>query len=146
MLLTVEQPFVLMCLDALLGGAPDRPPRERRFSEIDWTLTGRLFDSIVQQLTVVWEDLAGVTLGRGEIETHSEASQIASVSEPTFVVMIESTDQQAFGSFCAADPVGCDRADQREHLWSQRARRGGGCRRRHRDRARHGGRAGDAAR
>ena len=31
MLLTVEQPFVLMCLDALLGGAPDRPPRERRF-------------------------------------------------------------------------------------------------------------------
>ena len=51
MLLTIEQPFVLMCLDALLGGAPDRPPRERRFSEIDWTLTGRLFDSIVQQLT-----------------------------------------------------------------------------------------------
>jgi flagellar motor switch protein FliM len=104
MLLTIEQPFVLMCLDALLGGAPDRPPRERRFSEIDWTLTGRLFDSIVQQLTVVWEDLAGVTLGRGEIETHSEASQIASVSEPTFVVMIESRINKHSAAFALLIP------------------------------------------
>ena len=55
----------------LLGGAPDRPPQRAPLQEIDWTLTGRLFDSIVQQLTVVWEDLAGVTLGRGEIETHT---------------------------------------------------------------------------
>jgi flagellar motor switch protein FliM len=104
MLLTIEQPFVLMCLDALLGGAPDRPPRERRFSEIDWTLTGRLFDSIVQQLTVVWEDLAGVTLGRGEIETHTEASQIASVSEPTFVVMIESRINKHSAAFALLIP------------------------------------------
>ena len=31
-------------------------------------------------------------------------------------------DQQAFGSFCAAHPVGGDRAGQREHLRPQRAR------------------------
>ena len=37
MLLTVEQSFVLHGLDCLLGGSPDKPPRERRFSEIDWT-------------------------------------------------------------------------------------------------------------
>lgn len=104
MLLTIEQPFVLMCLDALLGGAPDRPPRERRFSEIDWTLTGRLFDSVVQQLSVVWEDLGGVTLARGEIETHTEASQIASVSEPTFVVMIESRINKHSAAFALLIP------------------------------------------
>ena len=44
MLFTVEQSFVLMCLDLLLGGSPDKPPRERRFSEIDNVLTQRLFD------------------------------------------------------------------------------------------------------
>jgi flagellar motor switch protein FliN/FliY len=81
---------VLMCLECLLGGSPDRPPRERRLSEIDWVLTRRLFESIVHQLSVVWQELGGVTLSSGEIEVHTDASQIASVSEPTFVVMIES--------------------------------------------------------
>jgi flagellar motor switch protein FliM len=103
MLLTIEQPFVLMCLDALLGGAPDRPPKERRFSEIDWMLTGRLFDSIVTQLSVVWQDL-GVTLSRGEIESHNESSQIASVSEPTFVVMIESRINKHSAAFALLVP------------------------------------------
>ena len=42
----VEQSFVLMCLDLLLGGSPDKPPRERRFSEIDTVLTQRLFESL----------------------------------------------------------------------------------------------------
>jgi flagellar motor switch protein FliM len=90
MLLTAEEPFVLMCLECLLGGSPDRPPRERRLSEIDWVLTRRLFESIVHQLSLVWQELGGVTLSSGEIEVHTDATQIASVSEPTFVVMIES--------------------------------------------------------
>lgn len=90
MLLTVEAPFVLMGLECLLGGSPDRPPRERRLSEIDWALTRRLFDSIVNQLSLAWHELAGITLAPGEIEMQSDASQIASVSEPTLMVMIES--------------------------------------------------------
>ena len=53
MLFTVEQSFVLMCLDLLLGGSVDKPPRERRFSEIDTVLTQRLFESLVHQLTLV---------------------------------------------------------------------------------------------
>jgi flagellar motor switch protein FliM len=89
MLLAAEQPFVLMCLECLLGGTPDRPPRARRLSEIDWCLTRRLFDSIVQQLSAAWEELAGVTLAVEEIEEH-ESSQLVSVSEPTFVVTMES--------------------------------------------------------
>jgi flagellar motor switch protein FliM len=90
MLLTVEEPLVLMGLECLLGGSPDRPPRERRMSEIDWGLTRRLFESIVHQLSLAWQELAGITLTPGEIEVQSDASQIASVSEPTFMVMIES--------------------------------------------------------
>ena len=89
MLLTVEQSFVLMALECLLGGSPFRPPRERRFSEIDWSLIRRLLESIVNQLSVVWEDLGGVTLQTGEVEVHHDGSQVASVSEPTYVVVIE---------------------------------------------------------
>jgi flagellar motor switch protein FliM len=90
MLFTVEQSFILMCLDCLLGGTPDKPPRERRFSEIDTMLTQRLIESMVHQMSLVWHDLAGISLSIVEIETYNDASQIAAVSEPTLVVMIES--------------------------------------------------------
>jgi flagellar motor switch protein FliM len=89
MLMTVEQSFVLLALECLLGGSPARLPRERRFSEIDWSLTRRLVGSIVTQLSAVWDELAGVQLSPGEIEAHHDGSQVASVSEPTYVVVIE---------------------------------------------------------
>ena len=88
MLLTAEQSFVFVCLECLLGGSPDRPPRERRMSEIDWSLTRRLFESIVGQMSMVWEELGGVTLTAGEIDLH-DSSQVASVSEPTFTILLE---------------------------------------------------------
>jgi flagellar motor switch protein FliM len=88
MLLVAEQSFVLACLECLLGGSPDHPPRERRLSEIDWSLTRRLFESMVHQLSMVWEEMAGVTLTAGDVDAH-DASQAASVSEPTFTTLIE---------------------------------------------------------
>ncbi|MGH2872364.1 MAG: flagellar motor switch protein FliM [Solirubrobacteraceae bacterium] len=88
MLLCAERSFVLSSIEALLGGSPERPPRERRLSEIDWSLTARLFDSLVYQLSLTWEELAGVTLSSGEIGEH-DSNQIASVSEPTFTLLVE---------------------------------------------------------
>jgi flagellar motor switch protein FliM len=88
MLLAAEQSFVLMCLEALLGGSTERPPRERRLTEIDWSLTNRLFESIVHPLSLVWQELGGVTLSVGEIDP-PDAAQIASVSEPTLTLLLE---------------------------------------------------------
>ncbi len=88
MLLTAEQGFILAGLEALLGGSPERPPKERRMSEIDWSLTRRLFESLVFQLSLVWQELGGVTLSAGEIDPH-DAGQVASVSEPTFTLLLE---------------------------------------------------------
>ena len=89
MTLMVESSFALAAIECLLGGSVDRAPRERRFSEIDWALSRRLLDSLVGQLSSVWRELGGVSLRTGEIETHSDSSAIASVSEPTFAVLIE---------------------------------------------------------
>jgi len=111
MLLTIEQSFILMCLDCLLGGAPDKPPRERRFSEIDTMLTQRLIESMVHQMSLVWHDLAGITLSIIDIESFNDASQIAAVSEPTLVVVIESRVNKHSASMAllipwlAIDPV-----------------------------------------
>ena len=119
MLFTVEQSFILMCLDCLLGGSPDKPPRERRFSEIDTMLTQRLIESMVHQLSLVWQDLAGVSLTIVEIETYNDASQIAAVSEPTLVVMVEGRINKHSASMAllipwlAIDPV-ADRLSGKE--------------------------------
>jgi flagellar motor switch protein FliM len=90
MLLIAEQAFVLTTVECLLGGSPDRPPRERRLTEIDWSLTRRIFDALVTQLSLVWQDLGGVTFGTVGIDLHNDTGQIAPVSEPTLVVVIES--------------------------------------------------------
>jgi flagellar motor switch protein FliM len=89
MLLTAEPSFIFSALECLLGGAADRPARERKLTEIDWTLTRRLFQSVVNQLSLVWKELGGVTLEGSEIETLSDSGQVASVSEPTLVVVFE---------------------------------------------------------
>src|ERR1700749_3336596 len=53
-------------------------------------LAHRLVESMVNQMSLVWHDLAGISLSIVEIETYNDATQIAAVSEPTLVVMIES--------------------------------------------------------
>jgi len=111
LLFTIEQSFVLMCLDCLLGGSPDKPPRERRFSEIDTMLMQRLFESMIHQLSLVWQDLAGITFSVLEVEMHNDTSQIAAVSEPTLVVVVESRINKHSASMAllipwlAIDPV-----------------------------------------
>ncbi|MGA2930253.1 MAG: FliM/FliN family flagellar motor switch protein [Solirubrobacteraceae bacterium] len=90
MLLTAEQSFVLTALECLLGGGAERPPRERRLTEIDWMLTRRFLESIVAQLSLVWQDLSGGSLHSSVIEHYNDTGQIASVSEPTLVVVFES--------------------------------------------------------
>src|SRR6185312_3453515 len=62
MLLTAELPLVLLTIEHLLGGAPERPPKARKLSEIDWALTKRLFEMLTHHLSLVWQDLAGLTL------------------------------------------------------------------------------------
>lgn len=88
MLLTLEQAFVLVGVECLLGGIPDRPAEGRRLSEIDWALARALIASIVQPLSLSWQELAGVTMRPGEVGS-GEATQLVSVSEPTFSLTIE---------------------------------------------------------
>jgi flagellar motor switch protein FliM len=87
-LLTLEQSLIVMGLECLLGGTPDQPPRDRRLSEIDWSLAKGLVESIVAPLSNAWQDLAGTQLRLVELATH-EAGQMAPVSEPTYSTQIE---------------------------------------------------------
>jgi len=90
MLMTAELPFMLMAIEYLLGGAPERPPRARKMSEIDWVLSKRLFETLTTQLSIQWQDLCGQTFTAQEVDSHVEGMQIAAISEPTLTVTLES--------------------------------------------------------
>jgi flagellar motor switch protein FliM len=89
MLLTAELPLVLLTIEHLLGGAPERPPKARKLSEIDWALTKRLFEMLTHHLSLVWHDLAGLTLEAKDVDTHMEGLQVTAVSDPTLTLTFE---------------------------------------------------------
>jgi flagellar motor switch protein FliM len=111
MLMTIESSFVLAAIECLLGGGAVRTPRERRFSEIDWTLSRRLLESITNPLSAAFADLGGLTFDIVDLDFQTDATSIASVSEPTYVVMAEIRMNQQSASMAllipwvAIDPV-----------------------------------------
>jgi flagellar motor switch protein FliM len=90
-LMTIESQFVLTAIEGLLGGTTERAQKPRRFSEIDWMLSRKLVDSLVHQLSAAFHDLGGNLSFTVEdiVSQLTDATSIASVSEPTFVVMVE---------------------------------------------------------
>lgn len=88
LLFAMEHSFVLTCLEALLGGDIDRSPTQRRLTEIDWTLTQRLYESIIHPMSLIWQDLGGVSLSLGELDP-PDIAQVAPVSEPTLTLLVE---------------------------------------------------------
>ncbi len=88
-LIAVELPLVLSSIDWLLGGTSTTTPRERKLTEIDWALARHFFSTIVGQLSLIWNDIAGVELELSRLDTQLETAQIAPVSEPTLVLTME---------------------------------------------------------
>ena len=88
-LLAVDSGFILTGIESLLSGAPEEPPPDRRLSEIDLALAGRLFDDLLSQLTVVWRDLTGAEPALVAIDSQLETAGIAPVSEPTLELAMQ---------------------------------------------------------
>ena len=82
-LLAADSGFVLTGIESLLSGAPEEPPPDRRLSEIDLALAGRIFDDLLGQLNAVWRDLTGAELALVGIDSQLETAGTAPVSEPT---------------------------------------------------------------
>jgi flagellar motor switch protein FliM len=89
MMLSAEPGLVLGAIELLLGGSEVRAVRERRLTDIDWALARHFFERLLAQMSVIWNDLAGLEMSVAALETHLETAQMVSVSEPTLTVTIE---------------------------------------------------------
>jgi len=89
LMLNVELPLLLAALECLLGGQPGDAPAQRSLSEVDWTLSRGLLDTVVGELSPTWADLGGTALARGELDLEGDAGLAYPVAESTLLIAIE---------------------------------------------------------
>jgi flagellar motor switch protein FliM len=87
--LSAEHPLLLGALEALLGGSAERAPRERKLTDIDLVLVRRIFETLVEALSSVFSDHAGVHLGVTAVEAAGETAYLEQPSEPTLALTME---------------------------------------------------------
>jgi flagellar motor switch protein FliM len=88
-LLTSEQSLVLGVIELLLGGASTEHVQSRRLTDIDTALARHFHAQILAQLSVIWQDMAGVELAVEHLDAHLETAQMMPVSEPTLAITLE---------------------------------------------------------
>ena len=87
--LSAENPLLIGALEALLGGSADRVSRERKLTDIDLLLIRRVFETLVEALSSVFEDHAGVRLSVTDVDPAGETTYLEQPSEPTLALTME---------------------------------------------------------
>ena len=119
LLLTLERTFLLTLIERLCGGSLTAVAADRPFTDIDEVIGHRIIRLFVDQLSLVWNELADVGLDFEEVDQEPGSARIAVLSEPTLSVSIEvrlskrsyvlsvmlpySSIEQAAGKFALAD-------------------------------------------
>jgi flagellar motor switch protein FliM len=92
LVLSAEASAVLWMIERVLGSTASVDQGravQRELTEIELSLTRRVFGTIVSQLALTWEELAGLGLSLVQVETLATNLQVAPPSEPTLVLTIE---------------------------------------------------------
>ena len=93
-LLGVELGAVNTMLTRLLGGIDSGRAPERAMTEIELSLARRVFGTLLQNLSVTWTELLGLTLGLAGLEPQPQGVQLVMpAGEPCLVVVIESRSE-----------------------------------------------------
>ena len=88
-MLSAEKPLLLGAVEALLGGSPERAPRERKLTDIDLLLIRRVFETLIEALSSVFSDHAGATLHVADVDPSGETTYLEQPSEPTLSLTME---------------------------------------------------------
>ena len=88
-IVTLERLFLLPLFERLCGGHPTGIPADRKFSEIDEILAARVFSMFIEQMSLVWQDVAALQLEFVGIEPDPQTARLAGLSEATLVLTMD---------------------------------------------------------
>jgi len=88
-LITAELTLLLGLLERVLGGQAGERPVERTLTDVDRALISRLFQTLLDELSISFGDLAELRFGLLDIETERAPAQLAPLSEPTLAMTFE---------------------------------------------------------
>jgi flagellar motor switch protein FliM len=88
-LLTAELSLLLGLLERLLGGQGMERPAERTLTDVDRALTKRIFQTLLDELSISFNDVAELRFGLVDLETERAPAQLAPLSEPTLAMTFE---------------------------------------------------------
>jgi flagellar motor switch protein FliM len=89
LLLAGELNLAIALIELMLGGSLDTVPKERKLSDIDWALTRRVWGDLAEDLSLIWQDSAGVAVDLSGFESQADAAELSLVSEPTLAITAE---------------------------------------------------------
>ena len=95
LLLSMELPTVMRLVDLLLGGTGQVKATARELTEIEVSMASRIFATIVDQLSLTWQELLGLTLSVRHLETQTANVSFVPTTEPTLVLTLETRSTQA---------------------------------------------------
>jgi flagellar motor switch protein FliM len=87
--LTAELTLLLALLERLLGGQALDRPAERHLTDVDRALTQRIFQTLLDELSISFNDFADLRFGLVDIETERPPAQLAPLSEPSLAMTFE---------------------------------------------------------
>ena len=88
-LLTAELTLLLGLIERLLGGHGMDRAAERHLSDVDRALTRRIFQTLLDELSISFTDVAELRFGLVDLETERAPAQLAPLSEPTLAMTFE---------------------------------------------------------
>ena len=89
MLLSIELTLVLGLLEPVLGGQADQQPPERWLTDVDRALARRTFQTLLDELSISFTDLAELQFRLLDLETERAPTQLAPLSEPTLAMTFD---------------------------------------------------------
>jgi flagellar motor switch protein FliM len=89
LLMVVERPLLLVCIERLLGSPMDEEAVERTLTDIDLVLVKRVFTALTGSLSTTWEQMAGIAMRQLAMDPHLETAQVVATSEPTLAIVME---------------------------------------------------------
>jgi len=88
-LITAELTLLLSLLERVLGGQTGDRAADRSLTEVDRALISRLFQTVLDELSISFGDVADLQFGIVDLETERAPAQLAPLSEPTLAITFE---------------------------------------------------------